>query len=106
MSAQHTVPFVLEVVEVPVPPDFFPAVSPDRASVPQGTMAAYQVTFAGVAGYAHPIALECAGLPEAAVAIFDTNPAQVTDTVNLLIATDAVAPGVYELQLVATEITE
>jgi len=103
MPTQKTIPFTLEIKEVPPKPDFFPAVDPTAQAVLRGTVATFAVSFTTVAGYANPIALNVLGLPDGAVASFGVNPAMPTDVVSLTITTDAEV-GVYNLLVEATEV--
>ena len=103
MAVQKTIPFTLEIKEVPPVPDFFPAIDPTAAAVFRGAVATFAVSFTAVAGFANAIALAVLGLPDGATATFGVNPAQVGDVVSLTIATDA-APGVYNLLIEATEV--
>jgi hypothetical protein len=103
MAIQKSIPFTLEIKEVPPAPDFFPAIDPTAQAVLRGTVATFAVSFTAVAGYANPIALSVLGLPDGAMATFGVNPCQVTDIVSLTVTTEA-AVGVYNLLVEATEV--
>lgn len=103
MPIQKTIPFTLVIQEVPVAPDFFPAIDPLSATVFAGTVATYSISFTTLAGFANPISLTVVGLPAGATAIFGINPAMPTDVVSLAITTDAL-PGTYSLLIEATEV--
>lgn len=104
MAIQKTIPFSLEIKEVPVAPDFFPAIDPLAASVFAGAVATYSISFTTLAGFANPISLAVVGLPEGATATFGLNPALPTDVVSLAITTVGAPIGTFALLIEATEV--
>jgi hypothetical protein len=96
------VPFTLQVKEVPVAPDYFPAIDPAVQAVLQGTVAAFQVSLSTVGDFAAPVTLAILGLPAGALAGFDVNPLLPGGVSVLTIQTTGVAPGDYDLQLQAS----
>ena len=104
MANQQVLTLGLTVRAVPVPPSFLAAADPLAASVVVGDLAAFSLSFTAVAGYSNPIALAVPNLPAGAVATFSQDVCQVTDTVSLVIATDAVAIGDYTFQVVCSEV--
>jgi len=101
---QKKEPFTLVIQRAPVPPDFFPAIDPPSATVLQGGVATYLVSFAVAGGYVNPIGLAVLGLPEGAAASFDINPAMPADVVTLTIETGSAAADVYPCEVQATEV--
>ena len=104
MPIQQVIPFTLEVMAVPTPPNFFPSIDPNVAKVVQGTVAVYALSFSAVGGYSNPISLAVLGLPAEATATFGVNPCAVTDVVSLQITTVDVPVALYDLKIEATEV--
>lgn len=100
--ATKQVPFVLEVKELPPPPDYFPAIDPPNQAVLQGSVASYSISLTGQGGFVGPVVLSLANAPAGAVVAFSSFTINVGETVTLTIDTTGVAAGVYALILEAT----
>ena len=104
MAISKNLPFTLVVTEAPAQPDFFPAFDAPDQTVPQGTVAAYLLSFTAAGGFDGLIALGVTGLPDGAVATFDNNPVEIGDLATLRITTVGVMPETYNLTLTADEV--
>lgn len=105
MTISKSVPFTLTVTEVQPEGDFFPAIDPVALTVPRGAVATYQIGFDTTdPEFLGAIELSVPNLPEGGVAVFNINPAFVSDAVVLTIETDGISPGSYDLVLEAVEV--